>query len=267
MTPTNTSNLSRALPRSKARKAAVASAAAMAVPVLAGVTGASARAVTATAGMWGEGVLTQADIAHIDSYLDDLGWDEKDLDVYGLFWEAGYSYTQLLELVDEWNVGEFAAKARAGRGIQSGDTSEIFQVLGEGPAAEFMTAEDIEAADMAAYEEQFGPLDTVVDDTGVEGQPVDYDALGWNEDDLDVYGLFWEAGYSYTQLLELAEAWNVGEFEAKARAARAIKSGDTSIIDVVIEEGPAAEFMTAEEIEAADMAAYEEQFGLAAADE
>ncbi len=240
-------------------KAKLASAAALTLPVLVGGTAAGARTTAVTAGMWGEPVLSEEQMEYIDNYLADIGWDENDIGVYGYFWEAGYSYVQLLELAEEWNVGEFEAKARAGSAIKAGDTSVLFDVLGEGPASESMTAEEIQSADTAAYEEQFGSLEPPT--ATIE---VDYDALGWDEGDLDVYSLFWEAGYSYVQLLELAEGWNVGEFEAKARAARAIQSGDTSIIDEALGEGPASTFMTAEEIEAADMKAYEEEFGLSA---
>ncbi len=48
---------------------------------------------------------------------------------YQAFWDAGYSFDQLMLLANEWNVSQFDAKARAGRAILAGDRSSFESVL------------------------------------------------------------------------------------------------------------------------------------------
>ncbi len=133
--------------------------------------------------------------------VEGMDIDQATLDAYAAFWMAGYSFEQLEALAIEWNTSNFEAKARAGIAIQDGNTTEINAI------------------------------------TAIVGQPAGPDQPpppdtpdGWNEDDLDAYTAYWDAGYNYEQLLTLAEEWNTSEFEAKGRAGNAIQDGDTTEI-------------------------------------
>ncbi len=123
------------------------------------------------------------------------GWNEDDLDAYAAYLDAGYNHEQLLALAEEWNTSQFEAKGRAGNAIQNGDMAEI---------------------------------------TAIVGQPPTATPDGWNEDDLDAYAAYWDAGYNYEQLLALAEEWNASEFEAKGRAGNAIQNGDVAEITAIV---------------------------------
>lgn len=46
------------------------------------------------------------------------------------FWDAKYTYEQLLALAAEWKVDEFEAKVEAGKRILANDTSEINAIVG-----------------------------------------------------------------------------------------------------------------------------------------
>ncbi len=48
---------------------------------------------------------------------------------YEAFWDAGYSFDQLMILAGEWNLSQFDAKARAGRAILAGDRSSFQPIL------------------------------------------------------------------------------------------------------------------------------------------
>ena len=57
----------------------------------------------------------------------------------------------------------------------------------------------------------------------------------------DPYQAFWDAGYNYDQLVALANEWEVGVFEAKARASGLILEGRAGEFDALvtgIEETP-----------------------------
>lgn len=52
--------------------------------------------------------------------------------------------------------------------------------------------------------------------------------------DLDAYSAYWEAGYSYDQLVQLSEEWRVDVAEAKARAGTLIGEGSSATLDDLV---------------------------------
>lgn len=121
-------------------------------------------------------------------------------------WYGAYTYEELLVVADAWHLGQLEAKARAVAAIEGGDTSEIDAILtAAGPLAPT-------------------PALQPADDTSPTGSP-------------DPYAAFWDAGYSYDQLLELAADWQVEPFDAKARAGQLVLDGNRAEVDTLLAVG------------------------------
>ncbi len=115
---------------------------------------------------------------------------------YAAYWNAGYSYGQLLELADEWNMSEFEAKAQAGYAILSGDTASF---------------------------------DGIVEGIGLHPSEID-DGEGY----VAPSESYWEAGYDYADAVVLAEAWNTSPDNAKVIAGEMLDVGDNTEIESIL---------------------------------
>ncbi len=58
------------------------------------------------------------------------------------------------------------------------------------------------------------------------------------DDLLAAYDSYYGAGYTYEELMVLAEEWNLGQFEAKIAAGELIRSGDAATLESILAANP-----------------------------
>ncbi|MEM8923904.1 MAG: hypothetical protein AAGD35_10420 [Actinomycetota bacterium] len=124
-------------------------------------------------------------------------------EAYAAFWDAGYRYEELRYLAEYWDLGEFKAKAKAGKKVLNDKRGEVDAILAD--------------ADI--------PAPAPAPDPGV-WEPT--------ESDIAAFEAYWDAGYTYEQLVALADIWGLSEFDAKVKAGTYVLNGNTTPIDNAI---------------------------------
>ncbi len=148
--------------------------------------------------------------AHLESLADEPGPTQEEMLAQRAFWDAGFSYDQLLALAEYWQLESFDAKVKAG-----------FFILDD---ARFIVDRAIADATPDPHHEPADPS---------------YGSVTSPHTDRDAHRAFWDAGYTQEQLELLSDVWDLTEEAAKAKAGRFILEGDEEPIGVALAYGTA----------------------------